>query len=264
MSKWEKLNMPLRTVVLQHSIRQEQTSSEIIKALLRILKSKTKTLGNKSSSLSFKNKIDLLHDLEELTDEEYNQLIKFMEIRNQFIHNHECSSFIQLGGANAELTTYLRKQFPNDEKDEEKSLLESYKQLFIRCQGKLLVMEREFVAGLRTDYEKHMHNQLMKRFDEVIERTKQNWRDNNTNQKFARPFSLNNPETDIESFILSLRLTISQVNGEIIEGLEGEGKMKEVFKRKTTIEELIALREKDIKQQPTGSSNETTTSSDEH
>lgn len=34
-----------------------------------------------------------------------------MEIRNQFIHNHKCSSFSKLGETNPELTNYLKKTF---------------------------------------------------------------------------------------------------------------------------------------------------------
>lgn len=239
MSKWKDLNMPLRNFVLSHAIRQEQTSSEIIKALLRILKPKTKTLSNKSSSLSFKNKIDLLYDMEELSNEEYNHILKFMEIRNQFIHNHECSSFIKLGESNPDLTKYLKKYFPNEIQDEEKSLLKSYEQLFIVCQGRLLVMEREFTAGITADYEKYVANQLYNRFDEVIEKAKQKLRENNAKRKLAFIPTLDNGQSSIDSFILALNLTISETRIEILDELEGEKNMTKAFKRKISIDELL-------------------------
>lgn len=61
--------------------------------IIRIPKTDSKTLSNKSSSLSFKTKVDLLYDLDRINKEEYNLLILFMEIRNQFIHNIEATSF---------------------------------------------------------------------------------------------------------------------------------------------------------------------------
>ena len=231
--------MPLRSFVLSHAIRQEQTSSKIIKALLRILKQKTKTLSNKSSSLSFKNKIDLLYDLEELSSDEYNHLLKFMEIRNQFIHNHECSSFIKLGESNSELTKYLKKNFANEKDDEEQSLLESYNQLFIICQSKLLVMEREFAAGILNDYEKYIDHQLYNRFDEVIQRALQHLKEENGKRRFAFIPTQDNPRNHIDRFINSLKLTISQTRTEILDELEGEENMKKAFKRKVTIDEQI-------------------------
>lgn len=60
---------------------------------MNIRKPDKKTLGNKSSSLSFKNKVDFLYDLDRIRKDEYNKLILFMEIRNQFIHNKDAISF---------------------------------------------------------------------------------------------------------------------------------------------------------------------------
>ncbi|MBK9388784.1 MAG: hypothetical protein IPN68_00850 [Bacteroidetes bacterium] len=133
MSKWEDLNITLRIEILTNTLRLEQSASDIIKAILRILKEKTKTLDNKSSSLSFKNKIDILQDLDELTKEAYDDLIKFMEIRNQLIHNHECTSFIKLSETNPEITNFLKKRFSNSITDPEASLYKSYKDLYLSC-----------------------------------------------------------------------------------------------------------------------------------
>ncbi len=80
-------NEALRSRVLICSIRAEDSASDILISLLRRVRPDSKTLGNKSSSLSFKNKIDLLYDIDDLTKEEYTSMLKFMEIRNQFIHN---------------------------------------------------------------------------------------------------------------------------------------------------------------------------------
>lgn len=85
----------IRLNVLNKSLEIENYLSDIIREIIRIPKIKTKTLSNQSSSISFKTKVDLLYDLDRLTKDEYNLLILFMEIRNQFIHNIYANSFIK-------------------------------------------------------------------------------------------------------------------------------------------------------------------------
>jgi hypothetical protein len=94
MQQWKPLNMKLRSSVIGQVLRLEQTSSSALKAILRLFKEQSKTLGNTSSALSFKSKIDLLLDLEEISKTEYSHLLKLMEIRNQFAHNPNAISFI--------------------------------------------------------------------------------------------------------------------------------------------------------------------------
>ncbi|MEH1009549.1 hypothetical protein VDP25_17555 [Winogradskyella sp. ECml5-4] len=83
----------IRLFILNKSLEIEDLLSKILKEIIRIPKSDSKTLSNKSSSLSFKTKADLLYDLDRINKEEYNLLILFMEIRNQFIHNIEATTF---------------------------------------------------------------------------------------------------------------------------------------------------------------------------
>lgn len=238
MSKWGKLNMELRNLILEHSIRLEQTSTGIIKALLRILKDKTKTLSNKSSSLSFKNKIDLLYDLDELTKTEYTNLIKFMEIRNQFIHNHEFNSFTELSTDFPDLTTYLKKSFPNDEKEEEHNLQKSYNELYTNCQGKLLVLEMEYVKGIKQDYEQYIAYEIDKRLDELLIKAKSNYERANLKLPII-PMFFESAEENINSFILAFKIEKSKMASEILENIDQEGNIDAAFKRKVSLEELI-------------------------
>jgi hypothetical protein len=232
MDNQDKLNMKLRSYVLEHSIRQEQTSAKIIKLILRILKNKTKTLGNKSSSLSFKNKVDLLHDLGDVDDMHYNHLIKFMEIRNQFAHNHECSSFLKLGEANSELTNYLKK-FKNDEKDEEESLLLSYNELFRICQTKLVRIQIEYNAGIRLDIEKFVDNETCKQIDKIIDDSVLDW--NNFNNE-GGGFDSFSKEQHIKNFILCFYVVWTTYRSNVGDKLPGN--IENVLRRKKTIEEI--------------------------
>ncbi len=238
MTDSEKLNMRLRSFVLEHSIRQERTSANIIKSLLRIVKNKTKTLGNKTSSLSFKNKIDLLHDLEEIDDEMYKHLVKFMEIRNQFAHNHECSSLLKLKGANSELTNHLKSKFPNKETDEEKSLFLSYVDLFKLCHGKLLIIEHEYNVGLELDFNKYVNNEVCERMDTVLNDSIKNWKEFSAEigpSIFPIP-----AQEEIDNFIICFKTALANHRVKIFEELNDD--YSKVFKRKVPLSELKNFR----------------------
>ncbi|MEZ4966801.1 MAG: hypothetical protein R2791_16270 [Saprospiraceae bacterium] len=47
----------------------------------------------KSSSISFKTKVDFLYDLERIDKPTYTELLTLMEIRNQFLHNLSAESY---------------------------------------------------------------------------------------------------------------------------------------------------------------------------
>lgn len=176
MGESKKLNIELRGIVLQISLRNEDVANEIMKVLLRIVKSNTKTLSNKSSSLSYKNKIDLLYDLLDLTDLQYNHLVKAMEIRNQFMHNYECASFAKLQEFNPDLTKYLKKHFPNEINDEEESLKKSFIQMFVINQGKLLQIKKEYEAGIVWDYDKYSASETMQAMEVILTKVADDWK----------------------------------------------------------------------------------------
>lgn len=125
-------NGDIRYKVLIKSLDVEHKLSLIIKEIIRIPKHTTKTLGSKSSSFSFRNKVDLLYDLDWLSDEEYQLLLMFMEIRNQFVHNLEADSFVKvfehLGtgklkrfiGINSEIQDLYNKQEQLEEHNRER------------------------------------------------------------------------------------------------------------------------------------------------
>ncbi len=60
------INLQLRSEVLEISLNLEDAVNELLLALLLIEIPRRKAISNKSGNLSFKNKIDLLFDLEVL------------------------------------------------------------------------------------------------------------------------------------------------------------------------------------------------------
>ena len=87
------MNIELKAQVLKASIEIETKLSELLLELLSINKEAPKTLGKTGSALSFKSKTDLLLDIDKIDLDLYKDLILFMEIRNQFIHNIDTNSF---------------------------------------------------------------------------------------------------------------------------------------------------------------------------
>src|ERR1700759_4851657 len=83
-----------RGKILLYSLMFESLTSYFIARLVGIEDHKnSKTLGNKSSSLSFNQRVDFLLDLKVLGSDQRMKLQSFMEIRNQLMHNIEASSY---------------------------------------------------------------------------------------------------------------------------------------------------------------------------
>ncbi|MBP1222340.1 hypothetical protein [Flavobacterium sp. 1355] len=86
-------NLEVRTKVLSYALHIEDSVNNLLLANLSITdKIRTKNFGNKSG-ISFKNKIDLLYDIDILTHEEHNNLELLMNFRNKFMHDINCNSF---------------------------------------------------------------------------------------------------------------------------------------------------------------------------
>lgn len=106
----KELNLKLRTQVLQMALGIEDLINEILKSFLRIdHEAKTKTLSYKSSSISFKTKIYLLFDLGKINKIQFESFDKFMEIRNQFMHNINVNSFCEIANHIDGLENWLTK-----------------------------------------------------------------------------------------------------------------------------------------------------------
>jgi hypothetical protein len=138
------INLKLRSEILDAALSLENLVNKLLLALLLIDNPKRKALSNKSGSLTFKNKIDLLFDLDVLLSEEYQKLLLLMEIRNQFLHNIECNSFekaAKLLGIDKEKK--LLKFFNEDKiSDREYQYNSSFDNLKIECM-EILVAKME-------------------------------------------------------------------------------------------------------------------------
>ncbi|HXD93882.1 MAG TPA: hypothetical protein VNX01_11770 [Bacteroidia bacterium] len=135
------LNIPLRTGVLDKALNLEHTVNLILLQYMSIESEERKAITNKNSSLSFKNKIDLLFDLEVFSKDEYKLFLLLMEYRNQFLHNIDCSSFTYAAsvlGIDKE-KSLLKFDKETTEKDNESR----YKNAFLNLYGEIIKIALE-------------------------------------------------------------------------------------------------------------------------
>jgi hypothetical protein len=125
------MNIELRSDILYSALDIEDSLNEILKIRFDITKEKSNTLGNKSSNISFKTKVDFLYDLDILDKDKYNTLLMFGEIRNQFMHNIYADCFVYLfseTGLDSRQKAFLEinPKYKNLTKDERLSITEEF------------------------------------------------------------------------------------------------------------------------------------------
>ena len=129
------MNLELRSEILEVALNLEKAVNDLLLALLSIDIPIRKAISNRSGNLSFKNKIDLLFDLDVMSSDEHKTLLLLMEFRNQFLHNIECSSFSnavsQLGRDKEK--KLLKFDDAEDLKDKEFSYKNAFRTLNIKC-----------------------------------------------------------------------------------------------------------------------------------
>lgn len=106
----------IRKDILGYSLLLENTTSFFLAALLGIKDSQDSiTLGNKSSSLSFNNKIDLLIDIGALDRNTKSKFQTFMEVRNQFMHNGNAKDYVSCYSYISGKQNFVLKNYPQAE-----------------------------------------------------------------------------------------------------------------------------------------------------
>ena len=124
-----------RLTVLNYSLKLENISSTSLAFILDIENGEiknSKSLGNKSSSLSFNQKVNLLLDNKSINKSEKFKLESFMAIRNQFMHNLGIESYKDVFDNIHGLQTKIIKLYPEvfSNEDLEKNLETSVERLF--------------------------------------------------------------------------------------------------------------------------------------
>lgn len=200
----------------------EQVSTEILKSVLIRIKKNPKTLGNQGSSLSFKTKIDLLYDLDDISKEEYSRFINFMEVRNQFAHNAHCNSFKSLSKIKEGAAKFILKQYPSEIKEQlsdEENLQACYSKMAGILIGKLLVLEIEYSKGLKRNFIRSVNAQIMEDIDTIWQCAIADYNEKyqfNLNPKIAL---LQAEPINIDTLLMHFKLCIARKGMEITESL---------------------------------------------
>jgi hypothetical protein len=104
-----------RAIVLRLSLNLEVLASKVLSYLLDVDDfEESYSLGNKSSSLSFNQKINLLIDNRSITNEEKKKLMAFASIRNQFMHNINANTFVEAFDHLDGLENQMKKLYPDN------------------------------------------------------------------------------------------------------------------------------------------------------
>lgn len=238
MEKWKPLNMELRSYVISHILRLEQTSSSLVRVILRLFRDNLKSIGDTSTALSFKSKIDLLYDLDEINKIEYSHLIKLMEIRNQFAHSHNAISFESLDKINADINKYLLKYLPDDtpiEYTREEKLKHSFQKIFMDVCGTLLVRQIEYTDGIGKELDAHINNEVVANIEKI-------WDDayKSNQEKFSEDglTILSTPFYDeLELFRSAFRVKMAEFSSKEFSKVRSD--LNTVFRKKSTVQERL-------------------------
>jgi hypothetical protein len=105
-------------LVISTSKFVERFSSAALSLLLDIDLKNSKTLSSKSTAFSFKQKLDLLTDINAFDKKDMVKFQTFTEVRNQFAHNFNVQDFESCFSFITGAENYLKKQYPEiSEKD---------------------------------------------------------------------------------------------------------------------------------------------------
>ncbi len=94
--------------VIDIGVQLEYNISNFLKTILRIQNDDTRSF-DRSSSLSFQQKLNLLLDLKILNKEEANKFELFAQIRNKFAHKLEVQTFADCFNSNQDLKNKMEK-----------------------------------------------------------------------------------------------------------------------------------------------------------
>lgn len=231
----QDLNMNLRSQIIESVLIIEKQSKDLLKLIFRLFNHKTKTLGNSSSSISLKTKIDFLYDFGDISNEEYSEFIKLMEIRNQFAHNAEAVSFLALDSFNPELNKFLRNKHMSlfgSNGDAELTIKSAFLVSAQNCQSKLSRLTAEYQNGLKSEVKKHYTYQSIDGVIDIFENLYTNYKETNVEVKKLNERKM---EGISEKFLKDFKMALMNESEFQIENPTEE--IKEVFIKKVPIED---------------------------
>ncbi len=159
------INLNLRSQILECSLNIEDAVDIVIVLSSGITDKNVKTrLFGKKPSITFKNKIDLLFDLQLLSKEDNFNLDLLMIFRNKFMHDINCNSFNSVFQIVDNSIKNKFKAFLNDDEtiEDEKSCLYGFQNLYLKNLRVLhsIIETKKDRLQKRIDYISLLHEQI--------------------------------------------------------------------------------------------------------
>lgn len=166
----EKEDLDNRMVVLGSALKIEYLINQLLGQILDIECENSKTLGNKSTSLSLNQKVLILLDLKIIEPKEKEKIENFMGVRNQFMHNLNTSSFEIYFDNNVSAKNWFKKNYPieiNNITNEEK-----YKKAFLNLSLDVhsIILKRNITSAIIKCSKEHI-SKLEIKYKSVLEET---------------------------------------------------------------------------------------------
>lgn len=161
-----EIGLEKRKFILTISLLVENFTSIFLARLLEIEDYReTISFSNKSSTLSFNQKINLLIDIKAIEGENKNKFQTFMEIRNQFMHNLEADTYEKCFKFLNGRDKFILKVYPeNSDLSKEDQLEKATERLFYD----VLRMSSKLYEKVREKIEKEVKHEMLQKAQPVL------------------------------------------------------------------------------------------------
>jgi hypothetical protein len=177
-----------RIKVLEYSLGLERVASLSLAYLFDIENiEQTKSLGNKNTSISFNQKLNLLLDSKSIDQIGKEKLGIFMEVRNQFMHNFNVKSFEDVFKLLKGREIRLKKFYPTEFSDDiqlEKSFEIIIGKLYIEGLKTLIRTKGARELKIQTNASNQVHMEYFKRTPFAIDKALKLLTDDIENETF--------------------------------------------------------------------------------
>ncbi|WP_396151552.1 hypothetical protein [Flavobacterium sp.] len=162
----DDLGIDVRKEVLTSSLIFESTLTSFLGTFLNIKDYKnSRSIGNRSGSLSFNQKVDLIIDIGELNLEERNKFITFMEIRNQFMHNADAKTYIDCFSFIDGKEKFILKLYPQPEELTREQKLQN---ATIELAGNIMILTLTLIRSIKKKLNRDYSLEVLEKSQEAM------------------------------------------------------------------------------------------------
>lgn len=153
----------LKLEILNNSLFFEFMVSYSLCELLDIDYDTSNSFGNKSNSLSLFAKVGLLLDMKTIDKDDSKKLISYMEIRNKFMHDYKCRSFVDCFNVIKSTGKYLLKLYQTDSR---RTFEERYRECYDRLTDDTvkIVTDKMINSAVERNSEKNITKWRLERY----------------------------------------------------------------------------------------------------